>query len=630
MRRGGIRRRMRYWFDNTMAQGTGALIGWLALCAGASVLVITILAEIIDPRQIGGEPRGAFGPQLWDNIVATFDLRPADVAGHAPYLFLRLVMALIYVFVAGALISLLTAGFGRRMEELRRGRSVVVERDHTVVLGWSDQVFTIVSELVEANANQRRGCVAILADRDKVDMERDIRVKIGHTRGTRVVCRTGSPLDLDDLELVNPGAARAIIVPTQPGANADAHVVKTLLAVVNGSQRRNAQPHHLIATVRDQRNAAAARLAGGSTAQVISADDVAARLVAQTSRQAGLSIVYAELLDFAGDEIYMAAEPRLTGRAFGDVLHCYRTSAVLGLLRSDGQVALNPPMDTELASSDQVIAVSEDDDTVIMEERTRPLREDLIAPAHTESHLPEKILILGWNRCAQRILRLLDKYVAPGSVIHVVSGDPDAKPDVDQVAPECAVDIGFTLGDTTDAEVLEMLGLAGFAHVIVLCDDRLDPQQADSRTLITLLHLRDIASRLGIHMPVVSEMADDRNRDLAPLTEADDFIVSQKLISLLMTQISENRHLADVFADLFSGEGSEIYLKPAQDYVLLEQPVDFYTVTEAARRRNEVAIGYRRYALASQSPQFGVTVNPDKQQMVTFQPGDRIVVLSTC
>ena len=132
MRKSGVRRRARYWFDNTMSQGTGALIGWLALSAIVSVLAITVLIQIVDPRQLDGQPRGALLPELWGNIVATFDLRPADVSGHAPYLFLRVLMALLYVFVAGALISLLTTGFGRRMEELRRGRSVVLERDHTV------------------------------------------------------------------------------------------------------------------------------------------------------------------------------------------------------------------------------------------------------------------------------------------------------------------------------------------------------------------------------------------------------------------------------------------------------------------------------------------------------------------
>ena len=217
--------------------------------------------------------------------------------------------------------------------------------------------------------------------------------------------------------------------------------------------------------------------------------------------------------------------------------------------------------------------------------------------------------------------------MAPGSLIHVVSGNPDAKRDIDETRPDCTVEIQATLGDTTDPGVLAMLGLTEYAHAIVLCDEHLEAQQADSRTLITLLHLRDIAGRLGAQVSVVSEMADDRNRDLAPLTEADDFIVSQKLISLLMTQIAENHHLADVFAALFRGEGPEINLKPAEDYVRLGREMNFYTVTEAARRQGEVAIGYRRLALASQGPRFGVTVNPDKQQPVRFQPGDRIVVL---
>ena len=62
-------------------------------------------------------------------------------------------------------------------------------------------------------------------------------------------------------------------------------------------------------------------------------------------------------------------------------------------------------------------------------------------------------------------------------------------------------------------------------------------------------------------------MLDVRNRELAEVTRADDFIVSDQLISLMLTQISENRELDAVFADLFDPDGSEIYLKPAGDYV---------------------------------------------------------------
>jgi voltage-gated potassium channel Kch len=54
--------------------------------------------------------------------------------------------------------------------------------------------------------------VAILAEMDKVEMEDALRHRVPDTGKTRVICRTGSPLDLTDLELVNPNQARSIIV----------------------------------------------------------------------------------------------------------------------------------------------------------------------------------------------------------------------------------------------------------------------------------------------------------------------------------------------------------------------------------------------------------------------------------
>src|SRR5207244_13161439 len=137
------------------------------------------------------------------------------------------------------------------------------------------------------------------------------------------------------------------------------------------------------------------------------------------------------------------------------------------------------------------------------------------------------------------------------------------------------------------------LDVASFDHVITVSySDGLRPQEADSRTLVTLLHLRDIAEQRGHRFNIVSEMLDVRNRQLAEVTRADDFIVSDNLVSLMLAQIAENKELSAVFQDLFDAEGNELYLKPAGDYVELERPVSFYTVVEAARRRGEVASGY--------------------------------------
>ena len=124
-------------------------------------------------------------------------------------------------------------------------------------------------------------------------------------------------------------------------------------------------------------------------------------------------------------------------------------------------------------------------------------------------------------------------------------------------------------------------------------------------------------------------MLDVRNRNLAEVTHVDDFIVSDELSSLLMAQISENKELYLVFEDLFNSEGSEIYLKPSADYIAPGQAVNFYTVLESARQRGEIAIGYRLAASAIDAQQsFGVVVNPNKSKSITFQEGDRIIVLA--
>jgi hypothetical protein len=84
-----------------------------------------------------------------------------------------------------------------------------------------------------------------------------------------------------------------------------------------------------------------------------------------------------------------------------------------------------------------------------------------------------------------------------------------------------------------------------------------------------------------------------------------------------------------VFADIFDPEGSEIYLKPVGDYVELDQPLNFYTIVEAARRRGEAAIGYRQSADSDDAAKaYGIVINPDKSNKVTFENEDRIIVLA--
>jgi len=442
-----------------------------------------------------------------------------------------------------------------------------------------------------------------------------------------VVCRTGSPLDLTDLEIVNPQAARSIIILSPEADDPDTYVIKTMLALTNNPHRRK-EPYHIVAEIHDEKNLQVAKMVGREEAQIALIGDLISRITVQTCRQSGLSVVYTELLNFGGDEIYFKEEPALVGKTFGETLLAFEDSAVMGLHTKDGRTLLNPLMETPIAVGDKVIAISEDDDSVKLSGLTNlGIDESAIQAKPAAAPAPERTLILGWNDRGVISSRNWTINVAPGSQATVVANIADFGR---RVAETKNQSVTFKEGDTTDRHTLDALDIPAFDHIIVLSySDLDDAQRADAQTLITLLHLRDMSERTGKDFSIVSEMVDVRNRELAEVTRADDFIVSDQLVSLWLSQVSENKELNAVFADLFDPEGSEIYLKPAQNYVRPGTPVNFYTVVQAARRRNEVAIGYRLGNDAHDAAKsYGVVVNPDKSNQVTFAEGDKVVVIA--
>ncbi len=627
-----LKEKIGYWFDNYMSRGTLALIGGLGV---ASLAVIMVAAAIISLGGVALAPEGAtdrmsFIEAAWESLMRTLD--SGTMGGDAGWGF-RIVMLFVTlggIFVISTLIGVITTGVEGKLDELRKGRSRVLESNHTVILGWSPQIFTIIPEIVTANANQPRGVIAVLADKDKVEMEEELRDRVGDTQKTVVICRSGSPSDPTDLEIVSPHTARSIIILPPEAGEADSSVIKTTLALTNNPNRHPA-PYNIVTQVKDVRNLSVIHMIGHKDhLSSILTGDIIARVTAQTSRQSGLSVVYTELLNFGGDEIYFKEEPTLSGKTFGDALAAYENSAVLGLQQADGVTVLNPPMDRRLAPGERVIVISADDDTIKLSGLTNPpVQTNLLrSSAKRVVPAPEKGLILSWNASAPIIIRELDHYVAKSSTLTVVA-DGRFADEVKACGKLQNQKLIFQAGDTTDRSLLDELNVAEYDHVIVLADTTLDIQVADARTLITLLHLRDIAEHDETPFSIVSEMLDLRNRELAEVTNVDDFIVSDHLISLMTSQLSENADLYGVFIDLFDPEGSEIYLKPASDYVELGQPVNFYSVVEAARRRGETAFGYRLNAEArNASASYGIRTNPKKSDEVSYQENDRIIVLA--
>ena len=574
-KRDSLGTRLRYGFDKSMAAGPIALIGWLAV---ASLLIIIAAAAFLAVIRIapeGGEPLDFF-EAFWESLMRTLDA--GTMGGDTGWAF-RLVMLFVTlagIFVVSALIGVLSAGVESKLDELRKGRSRVLESDHTIILNWSPSIFDIISELVIANTSRRRPRIVIMANMDKVEMEDEIAAKVDKLGNTRIICRSGDPTDLYDLAIVNPQTSRSIIVLSPDGDDPDSQVIKTVLALVNDPNRRtDALPHRRRDPRRQERRGRPRRRRGRGAAGAGRRADLAHRRPFEPAVGSQRRLFGAARFRRLRDLHHRAAGPhRQDLRRGGDGL---RALTLIGLCDQNGRVNLNPPSELVIGKDMRAIIIAEDDAAIKLGSAGAKIdAAAILAPSPVEAK-PERTLILGWNRRGPIITYELSRYVAPGSILTIAADTPGLEQEVaglpvvgDNLSVSCRIT------DTSSRTALASLDIPSYDHVLVLgyCET-MAAQPTDTRTLVTLLHLRKIADDAGTHISIVSEMIDVRNRELAAVTRADDFVVSNRLVSLMLAQASENQYLAAIFDDLLDEEGSEIYMRPVGDYVAIDQPVTF-------------------------------------------------------
>jgi len=513
------------------------------------------------------------------------------------------------IFIAGTLIGLIANLFDQRLAQLRRGQSLVLEQDHVLILGWSPRVPTIVTELVEANRSRNRPAIVIVADQDKTDMEETLKRVCGNFFNTRIVCRTAEPWTDPALQMGNLQRARAVIVPA--GAS-DATAIKTLLAI-------NVHDELVCPVVVETIDPSTARTVANIMRPNIipvCSEDIVAELTAQACREPGIGLVFKEFLNFEGAEIYIDHFPPLTGHTYAQACLAFTTCSVIGIQTPTGTV-LNPPAERILEPGARLIAVAEDDSTFTLSPAHGTNRDLPCAPPHTP--MSGDLAIIGWSHVGPRVISEIDHVAQPGTRIHVhVHPHTNAAQDV--TIPHTTNSTVAVENLTGAPETLATQVLASRpSHVILLgYRDCLDPDDADARTLLTVLAIRQADTATA---RTVIEILDQRHAPLAQATGADDFVVSDQLTSQMMTQLAEQPALAGVFLELF---------KPAGASVQLRSPAHFHltpTSTFADLVATGLAHGMTPIGLVHPDRDT-VELNPNKTSPLRLFEDTQIVVLA--
>ncbi|XP_057514770.1 ion channel CASTOR-like isoform X2 [Actinidia eriantha] len=594
-----------------------------------ALLVATLLLICLGGLALFGVTDDSLADCLWLSWTFVADSgNHANSEGIGP----RLVSVSISfggMLVFAMMLGLVSDAISEKLDSLRKGRSEVVEQNHTLILGWSDKLGSLLNQLVIANESLGGGIIVVMAERDKEEMELDIAKMEFDFRGTSVICRSGSPLILADLKKVSVSKARAIIVLAEDG-NADQSDARALRTVLSLTGVKEGLRGHIVVELSDLDNEVLVKLVGGDLVETVVAHDVIGRLMIQCARQPGLAQIWEDILGFENCEFYIKRWPQLDGKPFEDVLISFPDAIPCGVKAASygGKIILNPDESYVLQEGDEILVIAEDDDTYSPSALPMVTEAPFIHVARP-TRKPQKILLCGWRRDIDDMIAVLDASLAPGSELWMFNAVLEK--DRDKKLIDGGLDINRLVnisivnreGNAVIRRHLESLPLESFDSILILADESVEDSaiQADSRSLATLLLIRDIqAKRLpyreargsqghrGIVSPgswigemqqasdksvIISEILDPRTKNLLSMSKISDYVLSNELVSMALAMVAEDRQINDVLEELFAEEGNEMHIRQADLYLQDGEELSFYEVLLRARQRTEIVIGYR-------------------------------------
>jgi hypothetical protein len=230
---------------------------------------------------------------------------------------------------------------------------------------------------------------------------------------------------------------------------------------------------------------------------------------------------------------------------------------------------------------------------------------------------------------AKKVLREIGDYATPGSAALVMAQAARVSADElkDLSTPNMQVVTRASSGSFED--LAAVLPGTNFDQVIIFgYRGKTQPAEADAQTLLSLLAVNTLKQwgSFGYgRARIIAEILDSNNVELARVVAVEDLVVSDRLASLMMTQLSQSPHLSPIFQQLFGPGGVYLSAKPI-NYYLPAGEFTYAQLVAAGRARGEVIIGYRDNE-AGTGLTAGIHLNPSKDSTLVAKPSDQAIVI---
>ena len=339
-----LRLRLRYSIDNFMSRGSSSIfLALLGLFLAGFLVMVSV--RLIANSFLPDETLNSLAEIPWRVYVAVMEGSAAETDGDSNWLakLTSILAVMVGLILFSSMVAFITSVFEAKLDELRRGRSLVLESDHTLILGFGDRILEVIRELIEANESESDASIVILAENDKEEMDNIIRDNISDFATTRVITRSGVVTNINNLKKVMAENAKSVIImnsaaswrPESEKTLADALVLKSIMSIIAVCDGDVHPP--IVCEIHSDRDRDLAENISNGDVKALNEVSVLSRMIAQLAlSRNGLSIVYSDMVGFDGNEFYFYRPDDGWGGnlTFGDSINRFKSSTPMGVHNS--------------------------------------------------------------------------------------------------------------------------------------------------------------------------------------------------------------------------------------------------------------------------------------------------------
>ncbi|MBO4667894.1 MAG: hypothetical protein J5666_07220 [Bacilli bacterium] len=568
-----------------------------------------ILDNYTEYNNFNGNFFSAFGSALtWmisPNSINTLIGKTDSIADNIQVIILAvLVIAIEMILFSGAIIATLTAAIKGFIDKKSQAKGKIILDNHFVILNWNTKVPDMIYNLL---CKKYKGSILILSNKDKEYITTEIESVISANQEKKeknkihLIIKEGNPLLHGSLEDISIDKASNIVIMSREDmtvgddeniTNYDLYSLKIMLALGNF----NINPKCNIVVETDDYNtkqkienlSKTIKTLQNKSIIPVSFNRKIGQIIAQTVISPELANIYLELLSFEGSEFYS-----IKGNSVEEFFASH--SDAIPIIKFDK------------------LFVLAEDESDINKLRNKKLEAPRTLITKEEKEIEDfTVFVIGENKKTKHIIDNLNL---------------------------ASISIGshFKVRDYHKNETSKLINdiknTQGIKKVLVISDDTVTSDSYDANVFVTLIALQNAFPKRE-ELSYITELLDSRNLHSVKDFNIKNAIISNRMMSLLLTQLALNSDSKRFYEGLLTidttdgGEFFDVKIEKVKNMLDINQDLSFKSRGELIHSFYEsfhheyMLIGY-----ITNDEIIFLNKNQDVENEITLKPNDKLIYI---